>query len=71
MFLGIMGSPFIPVETILKVDDNELIASAPKTTDTSCTSANYVSIGTQCDWKVETSDDKICSLYVNNCRIFL
>lgn len=57
-----MATPFIPVETILKVDDNELIANNTKGSEPTCTSTNYVSIGTQCDWKVETSEDKVCSL---------
>lgn len=57
-----MATPFIPVETILKVDDNELVGNNQKTGETICASANYVSIGTQCDWKVESSEDKICNL---------
>lgn len=60
--IGNMATPFIPVETILKVDDNELIGNNPKSSDPACTSSNFVSTGTQCDWKVESSDDKICNL---------
>ncbi|XP_054708789.1 putative uncharacterized protein DDB_G0271982 [Uloborus diversus] len=52
-----MSSTYLPVETILKVDDNEiLIAENPK--DEKSPSGNYVSIGTQCDWKVEITDPK-------------
>ncbi|KFM73573.1 hypothetical protein X975_12141, partial [Stegodyphus mimosarum] len=54
---GSMASTYMPVETILKVDDSELlIGENQKLEQPISTSANYVSIGTQCDWKVETAE---------------
>lgn len=59
-----MAGTFIPVETILKVDDSELLIGDNQKIEepASSSSANFVSIGTQCDWKVEAPDDKVCNL---------
>ncbi|GIY95737.1 uncharacterized protein CEXT_814202 [Caerostris extrusa] len=52
-----MTSTYLPVETILKVGESELLRRKCKNS-TSPFVSNYVSIGTQCDWKIETSESK-------------
>ncbi|KAF8784503.1 uncharacterized protein LOC129958678 [Argiope bruennichi] len=55
-----MASAYLPVETILKVDESELLLAENVKLEQPIPlpSTNYVSIGTQCDWEIESPDSK-------------
>ncbi|GBM33391.1 hypothetical protein AVEN_169922-1 [Araneus ventricosus] len=59
-----MASAYLPVETILKVDESELLLgeNVKIQQPVPLSSTNYVSIGTQCDWKIESPDTKSYNL---------
>lgn len=54
----------LPVETILKVDENELLMRNNQTVSQADPSqTNVTSIGTQCEnWKVESPESTSCNL---------
>ncbi|GFS72012.1 uncharacterized protein NPIL_652731 [Nephila pilipes] len=62
-----MASAYLPVETILKVDESELLlAENIKLQQPVPVSPNYVSIGTQCDCKPELPETKSYNLLSAN-----
>ncbi|GFY77497.1 uncharacterized protein TNIN_123022 [Trichonephila inaurata madagascariensis] len=61
-----MASTYLPVETILKVDENELLLGENIKVQPVSVSPNYVSIGTQCDCKPELSETKSYNLLSSN-----
>lgn len=60
-----MASPYsLPIETILKVDENKLlIGNNQMVSQADPSQTNVTSIGTQCEnWKVESPESTSCNL---------
>ncbi|GFR28073.1 uncharacterized protein TNCT_328481 [Trichonephila clavata] len=62
----VMASTYLPVETILKVDESELLLGENIKVQPVSVSPDYVSIGTQCDCKPELSETKSYNLLSSN-----